>query len=416
MKSPTSVYLDSAHWSCLPSLIAYSRIYRFLIENGHQIISNPSQADFIILSSCGVLKDFEDRTIKLYHKYRPLKKKDGTIIIYGCLIKTNRERLQDLDILPIGPDDDNKLNDLFSSKIKFESVKPVCNEETKKEIIAGRETHVFMRSKSFIATRMFIPFSKKLKMKYNQILRDLTHTNRMFVEISKGCTGSCSYCIIKKAKGNLRSRKIDDIIQDIESIYDPSKTLFLVADDCGCYGADIGTNLTELIDQINKKFPNTTIDLNYLNPEIMQRDTEEQIALFKNGSFRYVIIPIQSGSNKIIKKMNRRYDAEKILKITDQIKKISPSTILYAHFIVGYPEEHTIDFIKTLGAALHFDIPLPFNYIPMRGASKSNPDRKPRLIGTIRLIIFMILANLIILSKIATFQLDKKMEGRNLAK
>ena len=134
-----------------------------------------------------------------------------------------------MDILPIGPKDDNKLNDLFFSKIKFESIKPICSEETKKEIIAGRETHVFLKSKSFIATRIFLPFSKKLKMKYNQILRDLTHSNRMFVEISKGCTGKCSYCVIKKAKGNIRSRKINDIINDIKFIYNPSKTLFLVA-------------------------------------------------------------------------------------------------------------------------------------------------------------------------------------------
>ena len=411
MKNQCSVYLDSAHWSCLPSLIAYSRLYHFLIKNGHKITQNHSKADFIIISSCGVLKNFENRTIKLYHKHYPLKKKDAIIIIYGCLIKTNWERLQDLDIIPIGPDDDNKLNDLFFSKIKFESIKPVCSEETKKEIIAGRETHVFMKSKAFIATRIFLPFSNKLKMKYNQILRELTHKNRMFVEFSKGCTGKCSYCIIKKAKGNLRSRKINDIINDIESIYDPSKTLFLVADDCGCYGADIGSNLYELINQINKKFPNMTIDLNYLNPEIIQRDTKEQLSLFKNGSFRYVIIPIQSGSNKIIKKMNRRYNAEKILKITDQIKKISPSTILYAHFIIGYPGERTIDFIKTLGATLHFDIPLPFKYIPMKGSAAFSSNRNKNIIGSIRWIIFMVFANLVILSKISSYQLEEKMEG-----
>jgi tRNA A37 methylthiotransferase MiaB len=247
-------------------------------------------------------------------------------------------------------------------------------------------------------------------MKYNQILKDLTHKNRIFVEISKGCTGKCSYCVIKKAKGNLRSRNIDDILDDIESIYEPSKTLFLVADDCGCYGADIGSNLYELISRINKRFPNISIDLNYLNPEIMEQDANEHISLFKNSYFRYVIIPIQSGSNKIINKMNRRYDTNKILNITDQIKKTSPSTILYAHFILGYPGEGTIDFIKTLGATLHFDIPLPFIYIPMRQTDKSNPNRNPRFISNFRMIVFMFLTNLVILSKISKFKLSN-MDG-----
>jgi tRNA A37 methylthiotransferase MiaB len=404
MKLPSYVFLDSAHWSCLPSLIAYSRIYRFLIENGHIITSIPSKADFIIISSCGVLKNFENRTVGLYHKYYPITNKKTKIIIYGCLVKTNWKKLQDLDILAIGPDDDYKLNDLFFSNIKFESINPICSEETKKEIIGNRETHVWMKSKCFIATRLFLPFSRNLKKKYYQILKDLTHSDRMFVEISKGCIGNCSYCIIKKAKGNLRSRKINDIIHDIEEIYDPSKTLFLVADDCGCYGKDIGSDLTELINQINKKFPNITIDLNYLNPEVMQRDPKEQLSLFKNANFKYVIIPIQSGSNKIIKKMNRRYDPKRILKITDQIKKISPSTILYAHFIVGFPGENIIDFIKTLCSTLHFDIPLPFKYIPMKGSELSNVKN---FIGSIRLIVFMVFVNLVILSKISAYKINK---------
>ena len=109
--------------------------------------------------------------------------------------------------------------------------------------------------------------------------------------------------------------------------------------------------------------------------------------------------------------MNRRYDVKKILNITDHIKKISPSTILYAHFILGYPGEGTIDFIKTLGATLHFDIPLPFIYIPMRNPHKSNPNRNPRFISSIRMILFMIIANLVILSKISKYQLSKTLDG-----
>ena len=411
MKKPHTVYLISAHWSCLPNLIGCSRIYRFLIENGHQITSNPSQADFIIINSCGVLKSIEDRSIELYNKYHPLKKKNAIIIMYGCLTKTNKERIRDLDIFQISNGDDNKFNELFFTKIKFESVKPKCDEETKKKLIGDRETHIVLRSVPFIVTKMALPFSKKLQLKYNQILSDLTHTNRMFVEISRGCTGNCSYCIIKKAKGNLKSRKINDIIEDIKSIYDPTKTLFLAADDCGCYGADMGSSLVELIYEINKKFPNITIDLNYLSPQMMQSEAESLVTLFKNTSLRYIIIPIQSGSNKIIKKMNRRYDVKEILKISDRIKKVSPSSILYAHFILGYPRERTIDFIKTMFAAIHFDIPFPFIYIPMKEtANVAGSNREPSAIGKFRWFIFMILANIVILSKISKYQLNPKIE------
>jgi tRNA A37 methylthiotransferase MiaB len=391
--------------------VACSRIYHFLIENGHQIISNPSQADFIIINTCGALKIIEDKSIALYRKYHPLKKENAIIIMYGCLTMTNEKRLQDLDIYPVGNYDDDKLDELFFTKIKFENIKPTCDEETKVKLIDGRVTHVFLRYYPFIATKMVLPFSKKLRLKYNQILKDLTHENRLFVEISKGCTGNCSYCVIKKAKGDLISRKINDIIEDIKSIYDPSKILFLAADDCGCYGADIGSSLTELIYEINKVFPNITIDLNYLNPRIMQDHPEEYVKLFKNSSLRYVIIPLENGSNKIIKKMNRKYDVKKILRLTDRIKKVSPSSILYAHFILGFPGERITDFIKTLLAALHFDIPLPFIYIPMRKiTTTSDINWKPNFNGIFRHLVFMIFANIVILLKISSYHYIPEMK------
>ncbi|UCH71487.1 MAG: hypothetical protein JSW62_03560, partial [Thermoplasmatales archaeon] len=161
MKKPHTIYLESAHWSCLPNLVACSRIYHFLIKNGHQIISNPSQADFIIIGTCGALKNIEDKSIALYHKYHPLKKKNAIIIMYGCLTKTNDKRLQGLDIYPVGNYEDDKLDELFFTKIKFENFKPTCDEETKEKLIDGRLTHVFLRSYAFIATKMFLPFSKK---------------------------------------------------------------------------------------------------------------------------------------------------------------------------------------------------------------------------------------------------------------
>jgi tRNA A37 methylthiotransferase MiaB len=263
---------------------------------------------------------------------------------------------------------------------------------------------------------MFLPFSKKLRFKYNQILKDVTHENRMFVEISKGCTGKCNYCVIKKAKGDLKSRKINHIIEDIKSIYDPTKTLFLAADDCGCYGSDIGLSLIELINEINKEFPNITIDLNYLNPRIMQDNPEGYVKLFENASFRYVIIPLQNGSNKIIKKMNREYDVKKILKLTDRIKKVAPSSILYAHFILSFPGERTTDFIKTLFAALHYDIPLPFIYTPMKKiAAKSETNWKPNFNDKLRWLMFMALANVVILLRISSHQYipEIKIEQNN---
>lgn len=419
MKQPYTIYLDSVHWSCSPNLISCSRLYRFLIQNNHKIVTDPLKADYIIISTCGVLKDLEDKSINYYNKYYSLKKKSTNIILYGCLIKTNWDRLKNLDMIPIGIYEDYKLNDLFYTKVKFEDIKPYCEEKTKHEIIGNKQTHIALKSYYFIATRMILPFSKKLRKKYNQIISDITQKNRIFVEISRGCTGNCSYCVIKKAKGKLCSRSIKDILNDIESIYDPSKTLFLVADDCGCYGADIDSNLIELITQINNKFPKITIDLDDLNPRTIQENSEEYIQLFKQNSFKYLIITLQSASNKILKEMNRNYDPKKIIEVTNEIKKVSPSSIINAHFIVGYPGETIIDFIKSLGASIHFDIPLPFKYTAMKGSTIAAVNyNKRNIIGSIRWFIFLLMTNIVILSKVLSYKLDleKKMTGEDFVK
>jgi len=400
-----SILIKSAHWTCLPNLIFCSMLYQYFLKNGHRITKEPTKADFIIISTCGVLTQIEDKTIDLYNNYKNLKRKDAQIIMFGCLLKTNKEKIKNLDFYHIEFEETYKLDLLFYSKIKFEKIKPICDEETKTKLLYNEKTHGFVKRYPFFLTKMFFPFSKKLKLKYKIIIKDLTHKDRIFVLISRGCISNCNYCVIKKAKGRLVSRTIKDILNDIESIYDPKKTLFLVADDCGCYGFDLKTNLIDLLYKINKKFPKTKIDLNYLNPTILQNDADKYVQLFKDISFRYVIVPLQSGSNKIIKKMNRKYDVKKVLAFADKIKKISPDTILYAHFIINYPEENIIDFLKTLITLFHFDVPLPFIYTPMKGTNSFSTIKiVSKIKGRLKWYVFMSISNIVILFKTIKYQ------------
>ncbi|KYK21518.1 hypothetical protein AYK21_04680 [Thermoplasmatales archaeon SG8-52-2] len=404
MKQST-IFIDSTHWECLPNLVGCSRLYHYFIENGHSITTNPSKADYIIINTCGYHKKYEKKTVDIYQKYYKIKKKSGKIIIYGCFVKINKQILDGLDVFPVEIDEGYKLDKLFYKKIKFERINTICDDETKRILLKDYDTHGFLRKYPFQLTIILFPFSKKLREIYKKIISELTHTNRMFVLISKGCTGKCNYCAIKKAKGNLKSKKIKDILEDIKSIKNPSKTLFLAADDCGCYGADIKSSLIELVYEINKSYPDISIDLNYLNPKMLQDYPKNYIKLFEDISFKYVIIPIQSGSKKIIDNMNRDYDPKKVVKIVDQIKKVSPKTIFYSHFILNYPGEKSLDFFKTILTTFHFDIPLPFIYCPMKGTvSASTKKEEPRPFGILKWFIFMFITNFIILFKIIKYQ------------
>ena len=392
------VFIDSAHIECLPNLIGCSKIYHYLRENEHIITNNPSQADFIIINTCGVFKELVKHTLDIFHKMYSLKKNNAKIIMFGCLVKIDNKLIDTLDSYSIDFDQNCELDKIFYNKTKFETITPYCDDLTKNKFYNRIKPPNFWKIAPFIISRFFLYFSKELKKNYQHLMEQITYSKKNFVEISRGCSGNCSYCTIKKTKGNICSRSIDEIMSDIEKNYDPSKTLFLVADDCASYGTDIKSNLIDLIYKINKKFPELVIDLNYLNPTWLEKYSDHFIKLFKNVRIGLVIIPMQSGSNKIIKKMNRHYNINNVIKIIDQIKKISPKTILYSHYIVGFPGENTIDFLKTISTLKYFHYPTVFKYSEMKHTySAAFKNKKSFSTKLIRYIIFIIIINFIIL-------------------
>ena len=117
---------------------------------------------------------------------------------------------------------------------------------------------------------------------------------------------------------------------------------------------------------------------------------------------------MQGGSNKILKNMNRKYDISKVVKIIDEIKKVSPKTFIYSHFIIGFPGESWIDFFKILIRAKHFDLPIPFKYSENKNAASSLlPDHKSKLIISMRHNLSIFYFNFIIFFKILSFPFPK---------
>lgn len=400
---------------CLSNIVESSRIYRYLIENGHEVTDDESEADFIIINSCGATKVNQDRYINLFHKYYSLKEKNARIIMFGCLVKIDEERLRPLDVCLISFEESYKLDTFFYSKTKFQTVRPYCSNDTKKRLIRRKERflvktnlrgdikNLFLENITFLLSAVFFPLSKKVRVNYEKISA-ADDEKRILVEICRGCVGNCSYCVIKKARGNIRSRKIEDIISDIETLYNPSKNIMLVADDCSCYGLDINSTLIELIYEINKRFPKLSIDLNYINPRWLEKYPEKHIKLFKEVGIGAATVTMQSGSTKIVKSMDRNYNTSNVIKIVDQIKKVSPQTIMFSHFIIGHPQESTVDFLKTLSSTKHFDYSSPFIYSDLKGTrSASLPNKKSKFVKLLRFFIFILFTNFVMLHKLLTY-------------
>lgn len=397
------ISIKSAHTRCSLNTVSSSMIYRYLLKNNHRIINDSSKADFIIINSCGFHKKTRDASINLYNKLNNKKKQNAKIIMFGCLIKIDNERLQSLNLIQIDFNDNELLDKYFFQNTKYNEMTPHCDTKTREVILQEESNPDFSKYPNFFLSRKFLRISPKTKSNYEHLLFGMDHNDKLLVEISRGCIGNCYYCTIKKTKGQLKSRKVEEIILDIKSIYDPTKILFLAADDCSCYGLDIDTNIFQLINRIENEFPGLSFQMNYLSPNLLDKFSKDYIELFSRSNILFITIPMQSGSNKIIRNMNRNYDSRRIFKIIKQIKKVSPKTLIEGHFIIGYPGETSFDFFKTIFATVYFDYPIALIYSDSKGVKSSTlPKKKSSITKYLRFLIITFFINFVILFKFLT--------------
>jgi MiaB-like tRNA modifying enzyme len=161
------------------------------------------------------------------------------------------------------------------------------------------------------------------------------------VQINEGCAGFCSFCITKLAKKRLYSALEKDIIEDIEkSIKNGCKEIWLTSQDTGAYGKDNKNNLADLLKRIAKIKGNFYIRIGMINPDNVKPILRELIEIYKNSKiFKFLHMPIQSGNNAILRKMNRNYSVKDCENIIKKFRKNIPSLTLSTDIICGFPGE-----------------------------------------------------------------------------
>lgn len=362
-----NIFLDSAQINCRSNNIILNKLYKYFEKNGHSITKKVSDADFFIINTCGYDKIREKRSLKLIKKYN----KKGKVISLGCLNKINQKALENIGFRIHIITDLDELDPIFCSNIMISDIKDAY--------LDAQINNYFQVGKNFplikCSASVFSLFFKRSEL-FNKMYNEMFRKNKSCVEISKGCTGNCSYCTIKKARGDVISRQKDDIIKDIRKFYNPKNSLTLVADDCASYGVDIGTNLPSLIKEIDNEFPNTRYDICYINPIFLVKQKQEYIDMFRNHNINGANISMQSGSNSIIKRMNRHYDVKQVIQTIKEIRNISPRTFFWTHVIVGFPGETFKDYLKTLSMLNNFDVAMIYAYSDREGTKSSGFKNK----------------------------------------
>jgi MiaB/RimO family radical SAM methylthiotransferase len=397
-KNTHIIYIDSSNLKCKFNAIQTFQIIQYLKKNGHHVLKEPTLADYIIVTTCGFSLDYENKTIHLLKAISKISKKKCTILVIGCLTKINNDvlkRLPDVEIIENSKD----LDHYFYQRVRFHQIQKAFFDKSifisqfgKKSWEQNRYTAYKIALTKVILERL----KWKRMLRFEQIFNEATSEKKVYVQISSGCKQQCSYCIIKKAKGKLVSRPVHEIMTDIKEAWKPGKILSLTGDECGAYGSDINTNLFNLVHIISKTFTDIPIDLVYIYPGWLEQFPDQYVNMFKNNYIYSANIPIQSGSQKILTLMNRNYDIKKVLDIIRCLKKESPHTFFWTHYIVGFNNETWKDFYKTILTFSCFHYNYIFKYTPRPGTNSFElPDNVSPLTKSLRRIISLCIRNII---------------------
>ena len=305
---------------CKVNIYESEYVISLLKKNNYQIVDFSSFSDIYIINTCSVTNESDRKSRKAISQARK-NNPNAIIIVMGCYSQLKADEIE-ADII-IGNKDKSKIIELINEyQAKKEKVKKIYD-------------------------------LKHTTFENMEIDKFINHT-RAFVKIQDGCNAFCSYCIIPYTRGNIRSKNKEDVINEIKKLVDNGyQEIVLTGIHTGKYGIDLNTNLETLLKELVKikglyRLRLSSIEINEITEGIIKLIKENNIMA------KHLHIPLQSGSDKILKLMNRHYDTkyfyEKIQKIRDEIPDISITTDL----IVGFPYEteecfaETIDLLKKI--------------------------------------------------------------------
>lgn len=276
-------------------------------DRGYIISDYDDICDIYIINTCTVTNQSDSKSRKIINQAIK-RNSNACIVAMGCFIEANKDNLIDGVSIYIGNKDKSKIVDLIEKYLEDRN-------KIEKLYSDLGTTFEDMEIKTFEGR------------------------TRAFVKIQDGCENFCSYCIIPYVRGKCRSKDKDKVIEEITTLVNAGyKEIVLTGIHTGNYGRDIGINFASILKDIVKinglyRIRISSIEVTELNEEILD--------ILKNNNIiaNHLHIPLQSGSELILKRMNRRYDKKYYLDKIKEIRRINPDISITTDVIVGFPGE-----------------------------------------------------------------------------
>ena len=283
---------------------------------GYEIVPFQEIADVYIINTCSVTNTSDVKSRKVIHQ-AIRRNPDACIVAIGCFIEANHDYHEDgVDIL---------LGNANKSKV-LEYVERYWQTKQK-------------------ANYFVTPIPEKFD---DMTMSTFLGRTRAFIKIQDGCENFCSYCIIPYVRGKCRSKNFQTVLEEIQNyVQHGYKEVVLTGIHTGNYGVDLGTDFAALLREIVKinelvRLRISSIEITELTDEVLQIIRDNDVIV------DHLHIPLQAGSDKILRLMNRKYDLAYFKQKMEQIREIRPDISLTTDIIVGFPFETEEDFQDTL--------------------------------------------------------------------
>lgn len=345
-------------YGCQMNLHESEKISGILSGMGMTAVNEPENADVVVFNTCCIRDTAERRALGNIGKMKELKKKNKNllIVVTGCMTQQNgfaenmKERYQYVDVI-LGTHNISDLENQIRIRL-----------EKKKRVAAVLDTDGYIDDETTPVTRTSFP--------------------NAWVNINYGCNNFCTYCIVPYVRGRERSRDMKSIISECEKlINDGYKEITLLGQNVNSYGNDVpdeNVNFANLLREVAKIDGKFRIRFMTSHPKDLTEDVVK--AIRDNDKIcNNIHLPIQAGSNSVLKNMNRRYTREHYLGLIDMIRRYLPDCGITTDIMVGFPYETEEDFLDTMDIVekVRFSTAFTFIYSVRKGTKAAEMPQIP---------------------------------------
>ena len=321
-------------------------------DMGYELCSDPADADLIAVNTCAIREHAEQKALSIVGQYKHLKAKKPSLLIAvcGCMVAQEHRREDIKHKYPyvdvtFGTASLHRFPELLWQKIA-RSRRIFCPEETEYVVAEGMP---ITRSSDY----------------------------RAWVSIMYGCNNFCSYCIVPYVRGRERSREMAEVVAEVKDLVARGyKDITLLGQNVNSYAKGMGYDFADLLSELDKIEGEYVLRFMTSHPKDASYKLIDVMANSKHIA-RQFHLPLQSGSDTILKAMNRHYDKARYLDIVRYIREKMPDEALSSDIIVGFPGESEQDFQDTMDilAEVRFDMLFSFIYSPRKGTPAAEKEQ-----------------------------------------